>query len=186
VLPDAVRAAKTQVDAQIQGQKIAAEFLINVALSLVDLSFGSTVQEPGAGEANKPLNPMTAADKTAVGVAVVAGAFGFGSAVYRGVIGGAAESSSVYVLGRQVDTAVAKDWPGHSILEIPDWSVAKNDAYVQQIINQRGTVYLASPQTPANMFDIVNNRATVFAREVGQLLEAGYSRFGDILIPPGK
>jgi hypothetical protein len=97
----------------------------------------------------------------------------------------AAAENPIYVLGRQVDTAVAKNWPGHSILDIPDWTLAKNDAFVQNIIDQRATVYLGSPQTEATLFDAANNRMTVFARELEQLKAAGYKQAGDYMLPPG-
>ena len=91
----------------------------------------------------------------------------------------------IYVLGRQVDTAVAKDWQGHSVLDIPDWTLQKNDAFVQGIIDQKGTVYLGSPQTQATLWDAVNDRQTVFARELEQLRNAGYQQVGDYMYPPG-
>jgi hypothetical protein len=90
-----------------------------------------------------------------------------------------------YVLGRQVDTAVAKDWAGHSVLDIPDWTLAKNDAWIKNIVDTRGTVYLGSPQTRATLWDAVNNRPTVFARVLEQLRAAGYTQVGDYMLPPG-
>lgn len=91
----------------------------------------------------------------------------------------------IYVLGRQVDTAVAKNWPGYKILDIPDWSIPKNDAWIQGIIDKKATVYLGSPQTQATLWDAFNARDTVFARELGQLRAAGYTQVGDYMIPPG-
>jgi RHS repeat-associated protein len=98
----------------------------------------------------------------------------------------AAANDSLVVIGRQVDTAVAKDWPGHAVLDLPasEWSIAANDAWVQQAINARQSVYLASPTTEANLFDSVAGRSTVFGRELQQFLSAGYTRVGDYLIPP--
>ena len=92
----------------------------------------------------------------------------------------------LYVLGRQIDTAVAKNWEGHSILDIPDWTLAKNDAFIQGIIDKRGTVYLGSPQNAATLWDPVYNRPTVFARELAQLKAAGYTQSGDYMYPPAK
>jgi hypothetical protein len=93
-------------------------------------------------------------------------------------------TGDIYVLGRQVDTAVAEGWPGHEVLNIPDWTIAKNDAFIQSIINKKGRVYLGSPQTRATLWDAVNNRETVFARELRQLKEAGYKQVGDYMVPP--
>ena len=88
------------------------------------------------------------------------------------------------VIGRQVDTNVAKDWPGHRILADPNWTLAKNDEWIQQIITRRERVYVGSPQNRSNVWDSVNNRETVFGRELRQLQEAGYTWDGDYLIPP--
>lgn len=94
-------------------------------------------------------------------------------------------ADDIAVIGRQWDTAVAKDWPGHEVLDIPKWSPAKNDAWVNGIIERQQRVYIASPKTKANLWDAVNNRTTVFGRELGQLFDAGYMRSGDYLLPPG-
>jgi hypothetical protein len=34
------------------------------------------------------------------------------------------------VIGRLPDTSVAKDWAGHEVLDLPDWTLAKNDEWV--------------------------------------------------------
>jgi hypothetical protein len=43
-------------------------------------------------------------------------------------------ADAVVVIGRQIDTAVAKDWAGHVVLDLPaaEWSIAKNDAFSQR------------------------------------------------------
>jgi hypothetical protein len=106
------------------------------------------------------------------------------AAVTGGVSLEAGAGKNIYVLGRQVDTAVAKDWAGHSVLDIPNWTLAKNDAWVKNIIDQKATAYLASPQTRATLWDAANNRMTVFARELQQLTSAGYKQAGDYMVPP--
>jgi hypothetical protein len=45
-------------------------------------------------------------------------------------------------------------------------------------------VYLGSPQNRATLWDAVKNRETVFARELRQLKEAGYTQVGDYMVPP--
>jgi hypothetical protein len=95
-----------------------------------------------------------------------------------------AADSELVVLGRQVDTAVAKEWPGHQVLDIPDWTLGKNDAWVQSAIDRNANVYLASPQNASTLFDTVAGRPTVFARELGQFFDAGYTQAGDYMIPP--
>ena len=94
-------------------------------------------------------------------------------------------ADNVAVIGRQWDTAVAKDWPGHEVADIPKWSIAKNDAWVNGVIERGQKVYIGSPETKANLWDSVNNRSTVFGRELSQFLDAGYTRSGDYLLPPG-
>lgn len=97
----------------------------------------------------------------------------------------AGAADDIYVIGRQVDTAVAKDWAGHKILDIPNWTLKKNDAWVQGIIDSRAKVYIGTPQTPKTLWDAANNRPTVFARELEQLRAAGYKQVGDYMHPPG-
>ncbi len=58
----------------------------------------------------------------------------------------------------------------------------KNDQWVQDIIKKEAPVYLASP---TQLWDAVNNRPTVLAREIQQLESAGYKQIGDYPVPPG-
>jgi hypothetical protein len=92
-------------------------------------------------------------------------------------------SDGVPVLGRQPDTKVGRDWPDHDTLNIPGWSTEKNDAYIQTIINQQGAVYAGSP-TQGNYWNVEQQQPTVYAREVQQLLQAGYRWSGNYLLPP--
>ena len=78
-----------------------------------------------------------------------------------------------------------KGWPGHTVFDMPDWTRAANDLMIQEAIRAKQIVYLASPTTARNMFNIFRNEATQFGREVQQLLGAGYRRAGDYLLPPG-
>lgn len=80
--------------------------------------------------------------------------------------------------------AVAKEWPGHAIIDIADWTLVKNDAVEQNVIRERGIVYVGSPLTHKNLWDFVNDRTTVFGREVQQFRDAGYKLVGDYLLPP--
>ncbi|MFL6621495.1 MAG: RHS repeat-associated core domain-containing protein, partial [Sulfurifustis sp.] len=89
-----------------------------------------------------------------------------------------------YVIGRRPDTAVAAGWPGHNVLNIPNWTPQRNAEWIQNIINQRAPVYLGSPQTPANLWDPLYNRPTIFSQELQQLRNAGYRQVGDYLLPP--
>ncbi len=94
--------------------------------------------------------------------------------------------SPVKVIGRLEDTAVAKDWAGHEVLDIPDWTLAKNDAWIQSGIAARQNFYLASPRA-GNMVQTTGRYAgqpTVFARELEQLEAAGYKQIGDYMVHP--
>jgi hypothetical protein len=94
---------------------------------------------------------------------------------------------NIVVIGSQEDTAVAKDWPGHDVLDLPNgqWTIEKNDAWVAQAIARGATVYLASPQNQSTLWDSAENRERVYARELRQFLDAGYTQNGDYLLPPG-
>jgi RHS repeat-associated protein len=101
----------------------------------------------------------------------------------------AAENSTA-VIGRVRpvnDTAVAKDWPGHEVLDLPQdqWSIARNDDWVQSVIDRKMSVYVASNPTWENMWDAVNARSTVFGRELSQFTNAGYTWDGWTMLPPG-
>jgi RHS repeat-associated protein len=113
--------------------------------------------------------------------AIVPGVTGLGAAsrVARNV-------DEIYVIGRRWDTAVAIHWPGHKILDIKDWSIPKNDEWIQNIMDKKASVYLGSPTTADNLTHAISNEPTVFARELEQLTAAGYKRVGDYLLPPGR
>lgn len=140
-----------------------------------DASSGLSTQDAAASPRGSPATLTAASREDSVSL----GRFG----VAAKSVPGAADD--IAVIGRQWDTAVAKDWPGHEVLDIPKWSPAKNDAWVNGIIERQQRVYIASPETKANLWDAVNNRTTVFGRELGQLFDAGYMRSGDYLLPPG-
>jgi len=99
-------------------------------------------------------------------------------------LSGAADD--IVVLGRQVDTAVAKNWPGHKMLDIQNWTIPRNDAFMQSVIQNKQKVYLGSPQTRSTLWDAKNNRSTVFARELDQLKAADYKQQGDYMLPPSN
>lgn len=92
-------------------------------------------------------------------------------------------SQGTPVLGRQVDTEIGGAFAGHTHLALPDWTLAKNDAWIQTIIDQRGTAY-AGTSTSRSYWNPSRGEPTVYAREVQQLLQAGYQWQGDYLEPP--
>lgn len=97
-----------------------------------------------------------------------------------------ASENRIYAIGRLADTAEAGGWwTQYERLDIADWTLAKNDAYVQGIIRQRAKVYLATPPTESALWDAVSGRQTVFGRELQQLRQAGYRMAGrTLMVPP--
>jgi hypothetical protein len=100
---------------------------------------------------------------------------------------GAAAERKTAVIGRQPDTAVAKDWAGHEVLDLPakEWSIARNDQWVRSVIDRKMPVYVGSPTTWPNLWDAAAGRSTVFGRELRQFTKAGYTWDGWTMIPPG-
>jgi len=93
-------------------------------------------------------------------------------------------SQGIPVIGRIPDKAVISGYPGFVRIEetVRRWNMAKNDAWIQSIIDQGAEVYVASP-TEGNYWNAVRGEPTVFAREVQQLLQSGYEWQGDFLVP---
>jgi RHS repeat-associated protein len=88
------------------------------------------------------------------------------------------------VIGRLKDTT---DWakkPGYTKANLTPWTLEKNDAWVQTIIDQGGVVLAVSPRTQDNLWNPVRGEPTVFAREIFQLQQSGYTWKGDFLLPP--
>ncbi len=110
----------------------------------------------------------------------VAGVVGIGArsllksaAAIRGA-GGATEFA---VIGPKIATSNFLRIPNANILNLPKsvWSIAKNDAWVQDLITRRVPVFMAQN---------VARPGTVFARELAQLKAAGYRQIGKWLFPP--
>jgi hypothetical protein len=101
---------------------------------------------------------------------------------------GATAADNVAVIGRQPDTAVAQDWPGHEVLNLPngEWSIEANDKWVASVAERGMDVYTASPLTYENLWDEAAMRETVYARELRmfQSDEFGYTWDGDYLRAP--
>ncbi len=84
---------------------------------------------------------------------------------------------------RLPDTGVGGEWPGYRKLIANSWNLDKNDAWIQSIIDHRGTVYVGTP-TQGTYWNKGRVEPSVFAREIQQLLQAGYRWSGDYLVPP--
>lgn len=86
------------------------------------------------------------------------------------------------MIGRLPDTAIGGAWTGYTKLTANPWTLAKNDGWIQSIINQRGRIYVGSP--PEGTYWNKNRQEpSVFAREIQQLLQAGYRWKGEYLVP---
>jgi hypothetical protein len=75
------------------------------------------------------------------------------------------------------------EWTVNVILQ--NWTPEKNQAWIQNIIDNKGIVYEASPELPQNRYDEANDRWRPFGMELMQLENAGYTRRGDYLTLPG-
>jgi len=86
------------------------------------------------------------------------------------------------------DTAVAKQWPGHDVLDIPNWTPAKNAQWVSDGIANAQVYYTASPAA-RNLIQTSGRFAgqpTIYAQEIQQLKAAGYVKVGDYYVPASK
>jgi hypothetical protein len=77
------------------------------------------------------------------------------------------------VLGHLEDTAVAKNWPNHNVLNISDWTLEKNMQWLQSAIDRGDSLYLASEPRPG---------PSVFRQELEYLQERGFVRQGDYMV----
>ena len=104
-----------------------------------------------------------------------------------GVAATTAAPTATKVIGRLPDTAVARNWAGHDVLNLSKWSIEANMQWIDQGIANRQVFYTASPMTPNNMVHSAGElagKATVYAQEIQRLLSAGYRQVGDYLLPP--
>ena len=91
------------------------------------------------------------------------------------------------VIGRWWDTEVAEEY-GQRIFKPAvgtnwDETVKANYAWIEDAIRNGDVIYLASPVDLAHLRNQEYGIA-VFARELDALLQAGYRRVGNYLIPP--
>ncbi|MCR6649330.1 MAG: hypothetical protein NVV70_14750 [Cellulomonas sp.] len=80
---------------------------------------------------------------------------------------------------------MAKNWPGYEVLDLPEWTIARNDQWVQSVIDRKMPVYVGSNPSWGNVWDAAAGRTTVFGRELGQFTSAGYTWDGWSMLPPG-
>lgn len=74
---------------------------------------------------------------------------------------------------------------GERILGLAEWSLEANYEWLQATIRNGDIFYLASPINAKNLAGSPQfSSVSVLARELDALLQAGYQRIGDYLIPP--
>ena len=88
------------------------------------------------------------------------------------------------MIGRLADTEAFEGTSGYDVLNVANWTLEKNAAWVDDGIGNNQTFLMASEDNLENLWDTAKNRPTVFARELEQLLKAGYERVGNYLLPP--
>jgi hypothetical protein len=59
------------------------------------------------------------------------------------------------------------------------------DEWVLSVVDRKMPVYVGSNPTWENLWDVENDRPTIFARELGQFTKAGYTWDGWTMMPPG-
>jgi len=89
-------------------------------------------------------------------------------------------------LGRTWDIEAAKELGGFRVLDLPpgEWSLERNYEWLMEAIKNGDVFYLAFPVTEGNLWNPKRGDVTVYLRELYLLLQAGYRRVGDYLVPP--
>lgn len=98
------------------------------------------------------------------------------------------KKTDIKVIGRLHDTSVAKDWKGHDVLDIPDWTLKKNIEWTSEGIVNKQPFYTASPEA-GNMKQSsgrFKGQPTVYSLEIEQIKASGYVNSGDYYIHPDK
>jgi RHS repeat-associated protein len=85
------------------------------------------------------------------------------------------EGKPIAAVGRLPDTSQFIGKPGYDVLNVPDWTIAKNDDWINGHVAAGNPVQFVSDKTPENLWDTAANRPTVTGREVGMLEGSGYT-----------
>jgi len=109
----------------------------------------------------------------------------FGDAIRpMGDIPEAFRGRRVTTLGRTWDIEAAKELGGFRVLDDPNWTIERNFEWLKEAIENGDVFYLASPVTEATLIGEAKwGGVSVYMRELYILLQAGYRRVGDYLIP---
>jgi RHS repeat-associated protein len=109
----------------------------------------------------------------------------FGDAIRpMGDIPEAFRGRRITTLGRTWDIEAAKELGGFRVLDDPNWTIERNFEWLKEAIENGDVFCLASPVTEANLWNPKRGDVTVYLRELDMILQAGYRRIGDYLIPP--
>jgi hypothetical protein len=94
------------------------------------------------------------------------------------------DARPIRTIGKLFDTKIAKDWPGHEILDLPDeeWTPELNRAWMQQGIDNGEEFYLASPINPETLYN-KPGLLSGFGDEIQQLVANGYKQSGVWMVP---
>ena len=102
-------------------------------------------------------------------------------------VGDVGKPGDTIVLGRQPDTAMAKSWPGHLVLDDPAWTPEGNIDWIRAAMTEGRQFYIGSPMIFQNLRDTQADRPTVFQLELNTILDpsTGYqfSDDGQYLVP---
>lgn len=97
-----------------------------------------------------------------------------------------ASGKEIKVIGRLEDTAVAKGWKNHDVLDIPKWDIHKNMEWVDSGIAKGQDFYTASRES-GNLIQTTGEfkgTPTIYALEIKRLVAAGYKKIGDYYVHP--
>ena len=123
--------------------------------------------------------------------AMAVGDMGEGALAAEAESAGAADGGSTYVLGHGPDRMVYEGLDGYKVLNVPNWTPALNDAWVDSGIHENASFLLTSPVGPETLVGQAEfDYETIYLREIAQLFDAGYTPFVDAagnvwMLPPG-
>lgn len=102
-------------------------------------------------------------------------------------------ADDMMVIGRLPDTLPLRGTPGNNVLNIHQklWDLDVNDAWIQAGIDTRTTFKMATDINFKNLTRRVQqadgtfrHEPAVYLRELKQLRDAGYTRQGNLMVPP--
>jgi len=122
----------------------------------------------------------------AVGGGLAGGWAAEGAAAIGGALFAGAEDAAgaIPVIGRWANTSQYIGQDGYDVLNLANWTPEANDAWINDIISNRRSVLTVTEQTQGNLWNAERGEWSQYAKELGQLIRAGYRQLGNILVPP--